>query len=177
MEHAVELDPLSSFLHSLFAWLLAFKRDFERALAESATALALAPEHPGALGLRGSVLYFSGRIEEGVALWQSCVEKMSRAPSLIAALGYGLGRLGRTAEARAILAELDATGETSYITPFSRALVYIGLGDFGAAFEWLDRAVDERDVHMLHLTVKPVYDPIRADPRFHALLRKMKLEA
>ena len=65
----------------------------------------------------------------------------------------------------------------SYVTPFSRALVYIGLGDFDAAFEWLDRAVDERDLHILHLTVKPVYDPIRADPRFHALLRKMKLES
>jgi tetratricopeptide (TPR) repeat protein len=158
-------------------WLLAFKRDFDRALAESETALRLAPpDHPAPRGLRGSVFYFSGRIEEGVALWQSAVEKMARAPSLIAALGYGLGRLGRKAAARAILAELDAAEKKSYVTPFSRALVYIGLGDFDTAFEWLDRAVDERDVHMLHLTVKPVYDPIRADPRFHALLRKMKLE-
>lgn len=86
MERAIELDPLSCSLHSLFGWLLAFKRDFDRALAESETALTLAPEHPFALGLRGSVLYFSGRIEEGVAFWQSTVEKMDRAPSLIAAL-------------------------------------------------------------------------------------------
>ena len=101
---------------------------------------------------------------------------MARAPSLIGALGYGLGRLGRNAEARAILAELDEAAKKSYVTPFSRALVYIGLGDFDTAFEWLDRAVDERDVHILHLTVKPVYDPIRSDPRFHRLLRKMNLE-
>lgn len=176
MERAIELDPLSSVLHSLFAWLLAFMRDFDRALAESETALALAPEHPVALALRGSVLYFSGRIEEGVALHQSAAEKMAPPPSWIAALGYGLGRLGRNAEARAILAELDAAEKKSYVSPFSRALIYIGLSDFDTAFEWLGRAVDERDLHMLHLTVKPVYDPIRADPRFHALLRKMKLE-
>ncbi|MBI4911057.1 MAG: hypothetical protein HY820_46035 [Acidobacteria bacterium] len=177
MERAIELDPLSPSLHSLFAWLLAFARDSNRALAESETALKLAPEHPGALGLRGSVLYFSDRIEEGVALWQSTAEKMARAPSVIAPLGYGLGLLGRKAEARAILAELDAAAKHSYVTPFSHALVHIGLGEFDSAFEWLDRAVDERDVHILHLTVKPVYDPIRSDPRFHALLRKMNLDA
>ncbi len=176
MERAIELDPLSPLLHSLFAWLLAFKRDFNHAMAESETALRLAPEHPGALGLRGSVLYFSNRIEEGVALWESTAQKMARAPSVIAPLGYGLGRLGRKAEARAILAELDAAARKSYVTPFSHALVCIGLGEFDTAFEWLDRAVDERDVHILHLTVKPVYDPIRTDPRFHSLLRKMKLE-
>ncbi|MCW5981122.1 MAG: tetratricopeptide repeat protein [Bryobacteraceae bacterium] len=176
MERAIELDPLSPLLHSLFAWLLGFKRDSRRALAESETALALGPEHPIALGLRGSVLYFSGRLEEGVALWQSAVSKMAGAPTMLAALGYGLGRLGRNSEARAILAGLDAAEKKSYVTPFSRGLIYVGLGEIDAAFEWLDRAIDERDVNILHFAVKPVYDPIRADPRFHALLRKINLE-
>lgn len=176
MERAIELDPLSPIIHRLFAWLLAFKREFDRALAESETALALEPEHPIAVGLRGSVLYFSGRLEEGVVLWQSAVPKWGRVPSMLAPLGYGLARIGRSTEARAILAELDTAEKKFYVTPFSRALIYVGLGEFDTAFEWLDRAVDERDIHILHLTAKPVYDPIRADPRFHALLRKMKLE-
>lgn len=175
MERAIELDPLSPLLHSYFAWLLGFKREFGRGSDEAASALALDPEYAVAFALRGSVLYYSGRIEEGVASWQIAAEKVGRAPSIIGPLGYGLGRLGRRAEAQAILAELDAVERERYVTPISRAWVHIGLGDFDAAFPWLDRAVDERDPHILHFSCKPAYDPIRQDPRFDALLRKMRL--
>ena len=175
MERAIELDPLSALAHSGFAWLLGFKREFDRGLEEAETALALDAGYAVAFALRGSVLYFAGRIDEGVESWQIAAEKMARAPSVIGPLGYGLGRLGRRAEAEGILAELDAVERERYVTPISRAWVYIGLGDFDAAFPWLDRAVDDRDPHTLHFPCKPAYDPIRQDPRFTALLRKMRL--
>jgi adenylate cyclase len=175
MERAIELDPLSPLVHSYFAWLLAFKRESGRALEEIETALALDPEYAPAFAIRGSVLYYADRVEEGAASWQAAVQKMERAAVAIGALGYGLALLGRKAEAQAILAELDAAESTSYVSPVSRAWVYIGLGDFDAAFEWLDRAVDDGDPHILHFPSKPAYDPMRQDPRFSALLRRMRL--
>jgi TolB-like protein len=175
MERAIELDPLSALAHSGFAWLLGFKREFDRGLEEAETALALDAGYAVAFALRGSVLYYAGRIDEGVASWQIAAEKMARAPSVIGPLGYGLARVGRHTEAKAILAELDAAESRCYVSPINRAWVYIGLGDFDAAFRWLDRAVDERDPHVLHFPCKPVYDPIRQDLRFAALLRKMRL--
>ncbi len=175
MERAIELDPLSPLIHSFFAWLLGFKREFHRALAEIETALTLNPEHAVAYALRGAVLYHSGRIEEGLASWQSAARKMERAPTAIGAVGYGLARLGRHVEARGILAELDAAESKCYVTPISRAWVYLGLGEFDAAFDWLERAVDERDPRILHFPSKQIYDPIRQDRRFTALLRKMRL--
>ncbi len=175
LERATELDPFSPLVHSHFAWLLAFKREPGRALEEIESALALDSEHAAALGLRGSVLYYADRLEEGVASWEFMVRRTGRAPTAIGVLGYGLARLGRRVEARAILAELDAAESRSYVTPMSRAWVYLGLGEFDNAFEWLDRAVEERDPHILHFPCKPAYDPMRQDPRFPALLRKMRL--
>ncbi len=175
MERTIELDPLSPLMHSHFAWLLGFKRQIDLALDEIDTALALDPEHPVALALRGSMLYYGGRFEEGAASWQLAVDKMGRASTAIGALGYGLARVGRHAEARAILSELDAGESKGYVTPISRAWVYIGLGDFDVAFDWLDHAIDQRDPHILHLPCKPIYDPMRQDARFGALLRRMQL--
>ena len=175
MERAIELDPLSPLMHSFFAWLLIFKREFDGALAETENALALDPEYAVAQAFRGSSLYYSDRIEEGVASWQSAAKKMDRASTAIGALGYGLARLGRKAEVEGILAELNAAESRGYVTPISRAWIYIGMGDSDEAFEWLDRAVDEHDPHILHFPCKPAYDPIREDPRFSALLRKMRL--
>jgi hypothetical protein len=57
----------------------------------------------------------------------------------------------------------------------SRAQVHLGLGETDAVFDWLDRAVDERDPGILDLPCKPIWDPVREDPRFTALLRKMRL--
>ena len=175
MERAIELDPLSPLMHSLFAWLLAFNRDFDRSLAETETALALDPGYATAYAMRGAALYHSGRIEEGAAAWQHAAEKMERAPTVIGALGYGLARLGHRAEAQGILAELDAAESKCYVTPISRAWVYLGLGDFDAAFDWLEQAVEERDPHILHFPSKQIYDPLRKEPRFNALLREMHL--
>ncbi|MBK9171195.1 MAG: hypothetical protein IPM24_27565 [Bryobacterales bacterium] len=175
LRKALELDPLSLLMHSWLGWVLGFSREFPAALRELEAALALNPEYPVALGLRGSILYYAGRVEEGVASWRAAVERMGRAAGALGALGYGIARLGRRAEAAAILGELDAAAERGYVTPISRAWVHLGLGDADAAFHWLNQAVDERDPHLLHLPSKPVYDPIRDDPRFHALLSRMRL--
>ena len=71
-----------------------------------------------------------------------------------------------------MLAMLEAQSRTRYVPPFAMALVHAGLGDHDAVFEWLDRALDVRDVHLIYLPVDPKWDPYRSDPRFEALLMR-----
>jgi hypothetical protein len=90
--------------------------------------------------------------------------------------GLVLGACGRADEARSVLERLEVMARTTYVPPTSFAWVYLGLRDVDRAFEWLDRAVEARDQFMMPIKTYAFFDPIRDDPRFHALLRKMKLE-
>jgi len=80
---------------------------------------------------------------------------------------------GRKAEARAVLERLLRSDR--YNLPTGVGHVYLGLGEYDAALEWFDRAVEERDQNMMLILSGRHFDPIREDPRFAALLRKMKL--
>lgn len=84
---------------------------------------------------------------------------------------------GRPVEARRALEQLDALARTAYVSPIHRAWVHVGLGEADEAFEWLDRGIDARDPHVLHLPVKPHYDSLRQDARFGALMSKLRLPA
>jgi hypothetical protein len=91
-------------------------------------------------------------------------------------LGLMLGMSGRADEARGVLERLEAMAPIRYVPPSMFAFTHLGLRDVDRAFEWLDRAVDARDQLMMPIKSYVFFDPIRADPRFQSLLRKMKLE-
>ena len=75
-------------------------------------------------------------------------------------------------EARDVLRTLEAVSRDGYVPPYMMALVHAGLGEREAVFQWLNRAYDARDVHLIFLPVDPKWDPYRADPRFEALLAR-----
>jgi hypothetical protein len=92
-------------------------------------------------------------------------------------LGHALGLSGNTSEARALLQRLYRKAEEGYVPTTSFAWIHLGLGEIDAAFEWLNRAVDECDQLLMPIKSYRFLDPIRSDPRFTALLRKMNLES
>ena len=175
MQEAVVSDPVSPLAYIELGKVLLWARQFDRAQATMEAALELRPGYWLAAWYRGVAFYFQGRIEEALAIWQSVQKKIGVTPVGIGCIGMGLGQLGRYTEARAALADLDAAERQCYVPQFSRAQIHMGLGETNAAFEWLDRAVEERDVHILDLPCKPIWDGLRSDPRFTALLRKMRL--
>ena len=63
----------------------------------------------------------------------------------------------------------------TYVSPYDVAILYVGLGDNDRAFEQLNKAYEDRAGWLIHLNVEPIFDPIRSDPRFGALVRRMKL--
>ena len=90
----------------------------------------------------------------------------------VALTGYVLAKAGRPTEAREVLKELEALARQRYVPPYALALVHAGLQEPDAVFEWLSRAYDARDVHLIFLPVDPKWDEYRPDPRFQALVAR-----
>ena len=94
-------------------------------------------------------------------------------PRRLALLGYAHGISGQTAEARRILDRLLEQSRREPIPALAIAQIYIGLGDKDRAFEWLERTVEQRDLD-LTLQYDSLYGPLRSDPRYVHLLRRMR---
>lgn len=91
------------------------------------------------------------------------------------ALGYTYAVAGRRADAEAFLRELQDLSGRRYVPSYYMATTYVGLGDREKAFQWLDRAYDERSQWLLYLLkTDPMLDPLRDDPRLMALLRRVE---
>lgn len=90
-----------------------------------------------------------------------------------AGLAYGYAMAGKREEALQILDELKTTRKRGLIVPYRVAAVYVALGDKEQAIEWLTKEYEERGNWMTQLKVDPVMDPLRSDPRFEALMRRM----
>ena len=82
---------------------------------------------------------------------------------------------GRVDESRKILAAMKTFAERDFVPPYALASVHSRLGEKDAAFEALERGYQVRDRAMVYLNVNPRFDPLRDDPRFHDLVRRMRL--
>jgi len=89
-------------------------------------------------------------------------------------LGRGYAAAGRRAEAQKVLDQLNEFSKEKYVPAFRRAEIHAGLGENDRAFEWLEKAYEEHFI--IAIKVEPVYDPLRSDPRFADLLRRMNLQ-
>ncbi len=107
--------------------------------------------------------------EEGI----SELQKAKDNPDSRALLGYGYAVAGKRSEAQNILEELQRLSKRKYVASAPVAIIYIGLGEKDKALERLEKAYDERLWEMAMLKVNPVFDPLRSDPRFAVLLRRV----
>ncbi|MDQ3754320.1 MAG: hypothetical protein M3371_06260, partial [Acidobacteriota bacterium] len=99
----------------------------------------------------------------------------NRHPTVVVALGYAYAVSGNRGEAQRALAELKDLSERRYVSPYSVATIYIGLGEKEQALHWLEKAYEERNFELIWSKVEPRLDPLHADPRFQDLLRRVGL--
>jgi hypothetical protein len=117
-----------------------------------------------------------GMFEEAIIHQRRAVELSGGAPSMLGWLGLTLGLSGNAAEARSLLHRLQELAGQAYVPPICFLWTHLGLGEIDDAFFWMERAIDEGDSMIIPIKTYSFLDPIRADPRFLALVHKMNLE-
>ena len=175
-QKAVELDPLSPFLH----WRLGFRyycrRQWDRAIEQYRSALDLDPNYIYALTCLSTAYISAGKPEEGIRSLEPLNQWRANNPLFLGLSGLICGTAGRMGEARQFLKDLEDLAQKVYAPSSSFVMVYLGLGEMEKCFDWLEKAVDEHEGHIYNLHILPYFDPLRSHPRYHALLRKMNLE-
>ena len=176
MRTARELDPMSPVLNALEASYLLQAERRDEALARLNRALDVAPNFWLAHYVRGRMYLADQQPDRAVTEMRRAVElgdNNSRPSALLAAC---LARLSQTEEARKILSELLALAKTRYVSPSSLAAVYAALGEVELALDSLDRAFLAHDTQLTYLKDDPRLASLNKEPRFVALLHKMKLD-
>jgi TolB-like protein len=173
MDRVLGSDPLSLSARWWLACMLWLGRHSDRAVQVARGMVELDPTSFFSYWALGLALAGTGPLDESVSAMRKACELSGDAPVSAGFLGHVCGHAGRREEALAILGRLQGMGGD--VPPFSVALVYIGLGDWDAALEWMDRAIEARDPIIMPIKSFPFLDPIRDDPRFTALLVKMNL--
>ena len=174
---AQELDPLSLVINADHGLVLYFARRHEEAIAQFQRTLELDPRFAYARFGLALAYAATGRGEDAVREAEQAVEHSAGSSVNQAARGYALGVAGRAEEARRVLASLEERARRSPVQAGAFGLVHLGLGDRERALDSLRRAYEERSRFVVFLQVWPIYDPLREDPRFAALVRDVGLPA
>jgi TolB-like protein/Tfp pilus assembly protein PilF len=176
MQRALELDPLSLIANTNLGGVLYFMRNYDQAREQLKKTVELDPDFPGAYFYLGAIDMAEGKYSESIACYQKANWLQTGDSTVLFITGYVDAKTGKRKEALAAIDQLSATYGNGHMIPLAIAIIYWGLGDREKTFEWLRKAYEERDWGMSDLNIDPVWDGLRSDPRFKALLKKVGLE-
>ena len=167
---------MSLFVRWWAAIMAYLSRRPDRVIEEGRHMIALDPTHFLGHWALGMGLEGTGVHADAVVALEKAHELSGGIPFTLGFLAFGKGRAARMEDARQLLEQADKSAATGYIPPSVFALGHAGLENWDAVFDWLDRAVEVRDPLVMPIKTYPFLDPVRRDPRYGALLRKMNLE-
>jgi len=172
---ALELDPASVSVRRAVGWLYYYARRYDQAREHLSRAIEMNPMAVESYRMLGSAMALQGDFVEAERVLREALTLEGAAAYSKATLGWLLARSGRREDALGLLRELDAAREQGYVSPVAFAILHIGLGNLQDALDWSERAYDERRGWLAYVKVNPILDPVRQEPRFAALVRKMRL--
>ena len=168
---AHELDPLSLTISTDLGKVYLLARRYDAAIGQLQKTLELDPEFEVAHGLLALTYSKKGRPEEALRELRA-IRELESDPMYLSYLVYVYGEAGMKNEARQALRRLSDLSQRTYVSPQWMAVAYTGMGERDQAFKWLDRIFEERAQGALTIKASPVWDSLRSDPRFPALLRR-----
>jgi Flp pilus assembly protein TadD len=118
---------------------------------------------------------YRGQYDGAISGLQRGVQSAMADPVPLALLARAYALSGRAAEARHLLSELEELSKQRYVSPADIGVLHGDLGEKDEGFQWLEKAYEERSNFLINLKVDPVFDSLRSDPRFTALLARMGL--
>jgi serine/threonine protein kinase len=172
IHRAEELDPLS-FRYSADAAMIYYDwRHYDQAVLQAQKSVSLQPDYFIAHSYLGMIYAQTGSISEAIVEAQKGVQ-LSDSPLARGVLGYSYATAGKKSEARKIAADLQGHFDERFVCPFEIGTIYIRLGEKEESFRWLDRAYEERSICISGMKFDPRLDPIRSDPRYDTMVRKL----
>ncbi len=171
---ARDLDPLGNSGHAI-GWTLFNAHRYDEAIREFRDVLAVRPDDRLPLMPLGWALIGNHQAEKAIPELEEAVSVTNRSPGVISALIWAYAHAGRRADALRLLGELKKRQQTGYVPAGAFVHAYLGLGDNDEAFAWFERAYREQSNILIYIKVFPLYDPLRGDPRFQDLVRRVGL--
>ena len=169
-----ELDPLTVGGHEI-GWILFQSRRYDEAIRELRSDLAAFPDHLGSMWFLGYALIAKGRADEAIPVLEKAAGP-DRNGAILGVLAHAYADAGRRPEALRVVDELRRQQQNRYVPAAAFVNAYVGLLDNEQAFAWLERAYQEQSGIVQYLKVHPFLDPLRSDPRFQDLLRRVGLD-
>ena len=170
---ALDLDPASPSASHNLAVQFYFARQFNQAIEQCHKTLEMDPNFVVAYQVLGEAYLAEGMNREAVPVLEKYSALSQGGADSLALLGYSHARLEERTHALRMLQELTAASKKSFVPAFFFALVYAGLEDKDQAFTWLERAYNERYTRFAYLKLEALWDPLRSDPRFSNLVRRV----
>jgi TolB-like protein/Tfp pilus assembly protein PilF len=174
-ERGRELDPAAVSFEDL-GWTLFQTRHYDQDIHELRAALVVRPNDLGALTDLGFVLIANNQPGDAIPVLERAISISNRSPGPIGVLIRAYAHGGRRGDALRLLAELKRRRETGYVPAGAFVNAYLGLGENEEAFAWLEQAYKEQSNMLQFVKVHPYFDPIRSDPRFADLIRRVGLD-
>jgi TolB-like protein/DNA-binding winged helix-turn-helix (wHTH) protein/Tfp pilus assembly protein PilF len=173
IERARQLDPLSLIIATDNGAILFFAHQYDRAIEQFRAVLEMDPNFPRAHMLI-TVYVQKGLFADALADAEGWSEREKSSWSW-GSLAYIYGRSGQQAKAKFAIEQLERESGSQVVDPLSFAIAYVGIGDKEKAIAWLQKAYQWHSSSLTALKVDPTYDPLRNDPRFQALVRRIGL--
>jgi TolB-like protein len=171
-KRAIELDPLSLICNADLSWGYFQAHRYDEAEAQARKTLEMDPRFYVAHYYLGEALQFKGKLTDAIAEFQKSAD-LNNDPFSHAMLGQAYARQGKTDEAQKVLAGLRVQAKSQYVSPYAFAVVLTALGERAHAIDELERGYDDTGFYISLIKVDPLFDPLRGDPRFEALLQKI----
>lgn len=176
IEQAIELDPFNTLLRSIYAWDLIYAHRYDDAIGHLRETLRTAPDDWTALSTLRSAYHQKGMYEEALEIWKRSYEARDDQEAEDALVrGYEEG--GYSGALSSVAELLIERSRTTFVTPWQIGTLYTRAGKKDKALEWLEKAFEARDGNLIYLSVDPIFDVLRNEPRFRDLLRRMNLPA
>jgi len=175
-KRAVELDPLSLITNLALGAELSEARHYDPAVEQLRKTLELDPNFSLAHVMLGRAFVEKGAYKEGIDEIKKALALSPDNARFVSWLAWAYARAGSRADAQKVLDQLNTMAKQKYVAANYRAHIYAALGEKTETFEWLERAYDERSVGLSPLKTSSEFDPLRSDPRFVDLLRRMNLQ-
>lgn len=184
IEQAHNLDPLSPIISANTGLYSYYEKNYDDAVAKYQTTLQSDPDFWVARHYLALAYVQKGKYDEAIAELRKLIKAPANGPipdqiveaesEASASLGFAYGRAGKQAEAKAIINQLEALSKKRYVSPLYFANVYAGLKDNDKTIEYLNKAFDARHPGLVLIRIEPMFDGLRGDERFKALIKRFE---